>query len=238
MQWVPDPSVRAGTDPYIADGFALGFFRDLFGGGAAPASPPGKGEVRIQRHSMGLQHFTRAILRPDGQAVLDLGPTSPSNLQFITGMGHKAYNDDVLAAANDARLVIPGENENPPAIDVNRFLAEELHYVAESFDAVLMWDVCDYLPEPLVKPFIARIRHITKPRGALLAFFHTRDAGTEAPYFRYHIQNQETLELRQGPSFHLQRVFQNRHIENLFCDYHSIKFFLGKQNIREVLLLR
>ena len=79
---------------------------------------------------------------------------------------------------------------------------------------------------------------ITKPRGALLAFFHTRDAGAEAPYYRYHIKNDETLELQNGPRFELQRVFQNRHVENLFRDYTSIKFFLGKDNIREILLVR
>ncbi len=102
---------------------------------------------------------------------------------------------------------------------MERFLAEDLQYEPESFDAVLMWDVCDYLPEPLVKPVVERIYQITKPRGALLAFFHTRDAGAEAPYYRYHIKNEETLELQQGPHFQLQRVFQNRHVENLFHEY-------------------
>ena len=101
-----------------------------------------------------------------------------------------------------------------------------------------MWDLCDYLPEPLVKPVMVRIYQITKPRGALLAFFHTRDAGADAPYYRYNIKNEEALELQQGPYFRLQRVFQNRHVENLFRDYTSIKFFLGKENIREVLLVR
>jgi SAM-dependent methyltransferase len=215
----------------------LGFFRDLFGG-SAPVSSPGEGGVRIPRRSTGFHHFTRAILRPDGQTVLDLGPTSSSNLQFITGLGHKAYNDDVLMAANASWLKVAGVEEGSTTVDVDRFLAEELKYEAESFDAVLMWDVCDYLPEPLVKPVVERIRQITKPRGALLAFFHTRDAGTEAPYYRYHIQSEEMLELQAGPPFQLQRVFQNRHVENLFRDFTSIKFFLGKQNIREVLLVR
>jgi SAM-dependent methyltransferase len=216
----------------------LGFFRDLFGGGAAPGTSPAEGEVRLARHSMGLQHFTRAIVRPDGQTILDLGPTSSNNLQFITGLGHKAYNNDVLMAANNSKFQIPGEEEGTTSVDVGGFLAEELAYDPETFDAVLMWDVCDYLPEPLVKPVVERIRRITKPRGALLAFFHTRDAGPDAPYFRYHIQNEESLELRSGPHFKLQRVFQNRHIENLFVDYYSLKFFLGKQHIREVLLVR
>jgi len=36
----------------------------------------------------------------------------------------------------------------------------------------------------------------------------------------------------------LQRVFNNRHIETLFRDFASIKFFLARDNIREVLVVR
>jgi SAM-dependent methyltransferase len=216
----------------------LGFFRNIFGGSTQLPSVPGESSARIPRRSTGFNQFTRAILRPDGQKILDLGSTSSSNINFITGLGHKAYNEDVLMAANASRLVIPGSEEDTTTVDVERFLAEDLQYESESFDAVLLWDVCDYLPEPLVKPVVERIHRITKPRGALLAFFHTRDAGSEAPYYRYHIKTEEELELQQGPHFQLQRVFQNRHVENLFHDFNSIKFFLGKDNIREVLLVR
>jgi len=216
----------------------LSFFHNLFGGGGAPASRAGEGGARIPRRSTGFHQFTRAIVRPDGQTVLDLGPTSASNLHFITGLGHKAYNDDVLKTANSGLFVTAGAEPGTTTVDVERFMAEELNYAPEFFDAVLMWDVCDYMPEPLVKPVVERIHRITKPRGALLAFFHTRDAGPQSPYYRYHIQNDETLELQPGPDFKLQRVFQNRHVENLFRDYTSIKFFLGKQDIREVLLVR
>ena len=48
----------------------------------------------------------------------------------------------------------------------------------------------------------------------------------------------QTLELQEGPHFPLQRVFNNRHIENLFHDYANLKFFLGKDNVREVLIVR
>jgi len=216
----------------------LGFFRNIFGGSAQQPSALGEGAPRIPRRSTGFNQFTRAILRPDGQRILDLGSTSSSNINFITGLGHRAYNEDVLMAANASRLVIPGPDEGTTTVDVDRFLAEDLQYDPESFDAVLFWDVCDYLPEPLVKPVVERIYQITKPHGALLAFFHTKDAGAEAPFYRFHIKTEDTLELQQGPHFQLQRVFQNRHVENLFHDFTSIKFFLGKESIREVLLVR
>jgi hypothetical protein len=84
-----------------------------------------------------------------------------------------------------------------------------------------------------------------KPGGHLLAFFHTRDAGPDAPCYRFHITGTDTLDMQEirlpGGNKHglrLQRVFNNRHIENLFRDFASIKFFLARDNIREVLVVR
>jgi SAM-dependent methyltransferase len=133
---------------------------------------------------------------------------------------------------------VPGEKTGEQIIDVTKFLHFSLSQEAETFDAVLLWDVCDYLPEALVKPFIERIHRVTKPKGLLLGFFHTKDAGPNAPYYRYHMKDPQTLELQEGPNFRLQRVFNNRHIENLFHDYANLKFFLGKDNVREVLIVR
>lgn len=218
----------------------VGFFKNIFGGDAGAkgqASPSSSGQ-RISRKSTGFTEFTRAIHAPEGQRVLDLGPTSPSNIQFITGLGHRAYNEDVLLGSQDKELIIPGDEPGQTKLDVDRFMAENLTYEKESFDAVLMWDIPDYLHESLVKPVVERIFSITKPHGLLLGFFHTKDAGPEAPYYRYHIASRDTLELQRGPQFRLQRVFNNRHIENLFHDYANIKFFLGRDNIREVLIVR
>jgi hypothetical protein len=89
-----------------------------------------------------------------------------------------------------------------------------------------------------------------KPGAMLVAFFHTREAGPDAPYYRYHITGNDMLEMhalnskaaRKGraeqSNFALQRVFNNRHIENLFRDFASIKFFLSRDNVREVLVVR
>jgi hypothetical protein len=48
----------------------------------------------------------------------------------------------------------------------------------------------------------------------------------------------DTLELEPLQGFRVQRIFNNRDIENLFQDFASRKFFLGRDNIREVLMVR
>jgi hypothetical protein len=52
------------------------------------------------------------------------------------------------------------------------------------------------------------------------------------------VTGKDMLELRCGPKFRVQRVFNNRHIENLFREFASLKFFLARDNVREVLVVR
>jgi SAM-dependent methyltransferase len=204
---------------------------------AAPAPPSPSGRERVPRHSTGLAEFSRHIEGQEHLRVLDLGATSPANISYLIDLGHKVYNEDILLAAADPRYRAKDE-EGKPTVDANRFLAENLDYMAGLLDAALCWDVPDYLPEVLVRPAVARLQRAMKPRGVLLFFFHTRDAGPDAPYYRYHLRDRENLELQRGPAFRLQRVFQNRHIENLFRDFSSVKFFLARDNIREVVVIK
>lgn len=231
----------------------------LFRGVASAASVATGGEggrapARVQRRSNGLSELSRSFRGEQGLCVLDLGPTSPQNIAYLTGLGHRTYNEDVLLSSLDPTWLKPAE-DGGQVIDTERFLAENLCYEKNFFDAVFCWDAPDYLPADLVKPIVQRIFEVTKPKGLLLGFFHTRDAGPDAPYHRYHIGDTETIEMQRiappapgtrqpdsGPGryhhFRLQRIFNNRHIENLFHDYASIKFFLGRDNIREVLIVR
>jgi SAM-dependent methyltransferase len=211
---------------------------------------PVESPERIPRRSSGFAEFMRRIKGQENLSILDLGSTSPANIQFLTGLGHKVYNEDVLQGSLDPALAIQ-DVDGKPAIDVHRFLTDNLQFDPEKFDAVLCWDVADYLNESLVKPMVERLHRILRPEGALLGFFHTKDAGPEAPFFRYHIGTPESLNLQSvwkagpdgrkknpQPMFRLQRVFNNRHVENLFRDYSSLKFFLARDNIREVIVLR
>src|SRR5579864_8343345 len=223
--------------------------RKLFRGGSsseqAPAPQP-RAQARSSRRSSGLGELTRALAGRDGLCVLDIGPTSPDNIQHFTELGYKVYSEDVLLASRDCQY-LTADAEGKQAVDEKRFLAENLNYAPQTFDAALCWDMADYMDEPLVKPVVARLWSVLKPGGLVLAFFHTKDAGPDAPFCRYHIAGTDNLELQllssagrngSAPGCRLQRVFNNRHIENLFRDYANIKFFLARDNVREVLVKR
>jgi SAM-dependent methyltransferase len=197
---------------------------------------------RGSRRSSGMGQMWNTLSSQEGLCVLDLGATSPSNITRLTEMGHRVYSEDLLVASADPALVSQTA-EGARVLDSARFLAENLVYPAAQFDCVLAWSFADYMDESLVRPVVERLWSVTKPGGMLLAFFHMKDAGPDAPCYRYHLAGLDMLETQplvsgRGTSFKLQRVFNNRHIEGLFRDFSSIKFFLARDNIREALVVR
>ena len=217
---------------------ALGVFSRMFGGSGQQSSPDEvvSGE-KVLRRSTGFSEFLKWMAREEGLSVLDLGSTSPANITFFIGLGHRFHQEDVLRLSSDKSLIV-SNGQGEKTFDVDRFLDENLRFERQEFDAVMFWDLADYLPEPLVKPVIERIHVGMKPGAILFSFFHTKDAGAQAPFYRYNIASKDTLEMQPSTPYKLQRVFNNRHVENLFRDFNSIKFFLGRDNIREVLVIR
>jgi SAM-dependent methyltransferase len=231
----------------------------LFRGSSTESAQPARplsATPRLTRRSSGLGEVSRTLQSEQPICVLDIGYTSATNIRYLTERGHKIYSEDLLEASTDPSLITKNE-QGQVILDSRRFLADNLVYPAAQFDVVLCWNLADYMDESLVKPVVARLWSTIKPGGMLLAFFHTREAGPDAPCYRYHIVGNDILEMqhvearrdvRKGPtgalhtaiekSFRLQRVFNNRHIETLFRDFGSIKFFLSRDNIREVLVVR
>jgi len=229
------------------------FFRNSSGPSTTVTDQPA---ARVTRRSSGLGELAKLMASEEPLCILDLGYTSAANIRYLTGRGHKIYSEDLLEASTDPELVTQDEQGNK-VLDSKKFLDENLNFSNTQFDLVFCWNLADYMDESLVKPVVGRLWSMLKPGGQLLAFFHTREAGPDAPCYRFHIVDKDTLEMqpieprsevRRGPTgaihtsvnsrFALQRVFNNRHIENLFRDFASIKFFLARDNVREVLVVR
>jgi SAM-dependent methyltransferase len=232
-------------------------FMKLFrGSSGGTEANPAQAAQKLTRRSSGLGELSRVWEADTPLCVLDLGSTSASNIRFFTERSHKIYSEDLLVASTDPNLATKDEQGNS-ILDSRRFLADNLVYPAAHFDVVFCWNLPDYLDESLVRPVMGRLWSVLKPGGMMLAFFHTKDAGPDSPCYRFHIVGKDILEMqpivlrretRRGPTgvvhtaigdgFHLQRVFNNRHIETLFRDFASIKFFLARDNVREVLVVR
>jgi len=220
------------------------FFRSSSNQTADTAALP-----KLTRRSSGMGEILRLLNSQEGLCVLDMGATSANNIRFFTGKGHKNYSEDLLRSSLDPALRIKDSSGNA-VLDSKKFLDENLVYENAQFDIVLCWNLPDYMEESLVKPTIDRVWSVMKPGGFLLAFFHTREAGPDSTCYRFHVTDSDKLEMQEvkfaapgrpaseKQSPRLQRVFNNRHIENLFRDFASIKFFLARDEIREVLVVR
>ncbi len=213
-------------------------------------SPEVKPQERLSRRSSAMAEIARVLKTEETLCVLDIGATSASNIRFFAERGHRIYSQDLIEASADPALIVTNE-QGLPTLNSKKFLEENLAYPNTHFDLVFCWNLADYMDESLVKPVIERLWSVMKPGAMLVAFFHTREAGPDAPYYRYHITGNDMLEMHALNSkpgtrkerssqrnLTLQRVFNNRHIENLFRDFGSIKFFLSRDNVREVLVVR
>src|SRR5258706_1510223 len=217
------------------------FFRSSSTQPAGPAVPQ-----KITRRSSGMGEISRLLNSQESLCVLDLGSTSANNIRFFTSKGHKNYSEDLLRSSLEPALRVQDADGNS-VVDSKKFLDDNLLYASAQFDVVLCSNLPDYMEESLVKPTIDRLWSVMKPGGLLLAFFHTRDAGPDTTCYRYHVTDTDMLEIQEvklalpgrpkseKQSPRLQRVFNNRHIENLFQDFASIKFFLARNPVREEL---
>lgn len=194
-------------------------------------------EAPVKR-SLGLAHFVSSIADNSGLSILDLGEISQQNVTFITTLGHRLYSEDLLRTL-DAH-VFDGDPAGGPAQPerIEGFLEECLGFESATVDGALVWDTLQYLSRPLLLATVDRLYDVLKPGGCLLTFFHTSERPQELPLFSYRIVSSDTLNLASRGTRQSVQFFNNRGIEKLFERFDTVKFFLTRDNIREVIVKR
>lgn len=204
-----------------------------------PSTPAA--EESCGRFSNGLKEFLWQIEDIGRGNLLDLGAVSQATVTYFIERNFKVYTEDLLAAwgaflehDSERARALPPRMEQPdfsPAARAERFLAANLRYPADSFDAVLLWDVLDYLDREAAHRFLTRIISMTREGGAILAIFHTRPP---EQFQRYRVLDAHTLELVQAPTLLQPRhVYQNREIQELFEKFRTQKTFVSRDQLRE-----
>ncbi len=187
------------------------------------------------RQSRGLEEFFSYIRDQSGLTILDLGGATQQNVTFITNLGHRLYSENFLQILNET--FGPDETvdqSNPGQIDF--FLRQTLDYEEGQFDGVLAWDVLEYLSPALLTAVVTRLRKITRPKSYMLAFFHADDRMQSVPIYTFRIQAVNTLQLAQQGVHRPAQLFNNRSLERLFGNFDSVKFFLARDRLREVIV--
>ncbi|WP_263365192.1 class I SAM-dependent methyltransferase [Edaphobacter bradus] len=210
--------------------------RGIFGSSEGTRTSRGADAARVARHSSGWKELLKHLKTKESLRILDIGPTSSTNINYITSLGHSIYMANLVEEAAKPEWIIPAP-DGETAFDVEHFLATNLNFTGRNFDIVLLWDTADYLPEPLVAPVFSRIHEVMEPGGLMLCFFHaTPDPG--ANFSRYHLTDTEVVEMQRAGNFALHHIYSNRKIENLLSQFSTYRFFLAKDSLREVIVTR
>src|SRR5271157_1037148 len=107
---------------------APSMFSRIFGssGQHGSADQAVRGE-RVLRRSTGFSEFIKWMAREEGLSILDLGSTSPANITFFIGLGHRFHQEDLLRLSADKSLIVPDGNGGT-SLNVERFLDENLRF--------------------------------------------------------------------------------------------------------------
>jgi len=204
-----------------------------------PSAPtPGPSGPRVPRHSGGWAAVRKHLLAEPGLRVIDVGYTSPVNINYLTGQGHSVFLADLVHDALTENWVTGTDEDGKPVWNSEGYLAHSLNFSGRTFDVVLLWTALDYLPEPLVAPVVAHLFSAMNPGGQVLALFHTRTQGGETTHCRFHITERDEVEVQLAEHFPIQRAFTNRSIERLFSGWSGHRQFLAKDSVSEVIMTR
>ncbi len=198
------------------------------------AIPQARPDQRRQSH--GLEQFFSSLDASLGIEVLDLGEFTQANVSYITSLGHRPTFDG-LQHSLDAIFGDGDPNSSQmDAAKAQEFLDHVLRFPPDSFDAILVWDTLEHLSRPLLNVILERLHEILRPGGGLLAYFHAESRDEMVQTYSFRIVDDKTLLLYpKGPRKPVQS-FNNRSIERLFERFGSVKFFLTRDNIREVIV--
>jgi hypothetical protein len=201
------------------------------GASAFPSDRILKPEDFVSRHSNGLDQFFSYIKGESGLSILDLAGANQANVSFITNLGHKIYSEDFLRGLQQG-----GNGEAQPRVDA--FLSQNLSHTDAMFDGVLAWDVLEYLSAPLLLATVERLARITKPGSYLFAVFQAQEKAESVPQYSFRIKDSKTLLVADRGQRRPEQIFNNRSLEKLFHGFESLKFFLARDKLREVIVRR
>ncbi|MBV8068468.1 MAG: class I SAM-dependent methyltransferase [Acidobacteriaceae bacterium] len=170
-------------------------------------------------------------------SILDMSGASQANISFITGFGHRISSDDIIGTMLQQFGNDWFENQQA-ASTAHRFLEQTLTFPEATFDGALVWDALQFLSSPVLEDTVARLMRVMRPGALMLVFFNADEKATRIPVYNYRIQDAKTiLQIPRGSPQRCQ-CFNIRMLERLFEGAASVKFFLTRDHLREVIVRR
>jgi hypothetical protein len=200
----------------------------------------------LNRVSNGLKEFLWNLDGVGRGTMLDLGPAWQTTLSFFIERGFRVTSEDILRGwkefLTEEETRLREDSSVRDSLDMTaagratRFLSANLRYPVSSFDAVLLWDLLDYLEPAVAKQTVGWITELLRPGGVVFAMFHSKKP---EGFQRYRVADSNTLQVISSALIcPAQKVYQNREIQDLFGRYRSSKSFIARDQLRETLFTK
>jgi len=196
----------------------------------------GKKEPPSTRQSRGLEQFFFNIRDVVGLSILDCAGANQDNINYLINLGHKVYSQDLVRNLDEAFGRDSADQTNPSRIEY--FLRQNFDYPPDTLDGVLLWDSLQFMSPALLNATLERLYEVMRPKSYLLAFFTATEKATEVPSHSFRIADNKTILLSERDIRQAGQVFNNRNLEKLFGKFESVKFFLTRESLREVIVRR
>lgn len=214
--------------------------------GPAAGAPRPSLPLESNRVSNGLKEFLWNLDGLERGTLLDLGPAWQTTLSFFIERGFRVSSEDILRAwkafLTEEEIRLREDADARDCLDMTpggraaRFMKDNLQYPQRTFDAVLLWDLLDYLEPALAKQIVANLGELLRPGGVVFAMFHSKKP---EGFQRYRVMDSNTLQVVPTAIIcPAQRVYQNREIQELFGRYRTVKSFVGRDQLRETLFVK
>lgn len=172
--------------------------------------------------------FLSALSGREHVTIVDAGPVIGSNLEFFAERANCRFHVEDLFAEVE-RQARAGTREKLATV-----LPERLQRPDGSVDAVLCWDIFDFLDKAAGQALAKEIVRVLKPGGAVFGFF-SNAAGQQTHYTRFVIADESHFRLRTVPATPVARhLLPNRDIIRLFDGLVVAESFLLLTHTREI----
>jgi predicted SAM-dependent methyltransferase len=194
----------------------------------APRQVAAASPESVSRSTTLATFLTLLCARPAAE-VVDLGSVVGGNITFLGDrIGCKIHVEDLYADLD--------RHARQDGLDqVAAFLKSRFSHLDESIDAILCWDMFDYLDQAAAHVLAGESMRMLRPGGILLAFFGG-GGSSDLCYTRYCIVDETHLRHKLHSAACSRRlVLQNRDILNLFGKLAVLDSILLKSGVRELL---
>jgi hypothetical protein len=195
---------------------------------------PAETEPQVHR-SLALTALFEEFRRGRKLQVLDLGPASGSNVEFLSQFGCKIYIEDLYAALSARGVGGPGETEEAGP----QFFAEFLPASEPvSFDVVLAWDTFNYLTRKELGALMRHLAPFCHPGTVVFALISILKTIPAQP-IRFRIVDEENLayEVRTTSTRPAPR-FVPAELNDLLRGFRVDRSFLLRHGIQEYLFVK